>query len=204
MSSQLELQPRRRDHAPLPVLPVADTLGSFGMALFVTTESALFVLMFAAYYYLDHRNPQWRAEVPPPVHYALWMLAVLIAINVCLSFGQRRVAAARRRAGRVLVLVTLGLSALFLVLNFRDMGEHLLHLTPSTDSYGSIFYTITGVHLAHVFIGIGMLIWLVLLPRWEPAQYPPHRPYHNVAIYWWFMTAAWAAILLLLYVAPHG
>lgn len=203
MPAPLELHEHGHDHAPPPVRRVADTLGTFGMALFVTTESALFVLLFAAYYYLDHRDPQWRAEIPPRLNYAIWMLAVLIGINVCLSFAQRRTEGEKLRHGRALVGVALGLSALFLVLDFRDAAQHLLHLTPATDSYGSIFYAITGLHTAHIFLGIAMLIWLIFLPRWEPAQYPPHRPCHNVAIYWWFATVVWAAILILLYAAPH-
>jgi heme/copper-type cytochrome/quinol oxidase subunit 3 len=48
-----------------------------------------------------------------------------------------------------------------------------------------------------------MLLWVLIVPRWEPALYTPHRPYHNVAIYWHFVDTMWFFIVMLLYVAPN-
>jgi heme/copper-type cytochrome/quinol oxidase subunit 3 len=39
--------------------------------------------------------------------------------------------------------------------------------------------------------------------RWEPAQHPPHRPYHNAAMYWHFVDIVWVFIVAILYVAPN-
>ena len=68
---------------------------------------------------------------------------------------------------------------LFLFLTYLEDIEHLKTLTPRTNAYGSIFYTIVSLHGVHVVIGLLMLCWVLFLRRWEPAQYSPHRPYHN-------------------------
>jgi heme/copper-type cytochrome/quinol oxidase subunit 3 len=48
-----------------------------------------------------------------------------------------------------------------------------------------------------------MLIWVMCLPRWEPAERPPHRPYYNVLIYWYFLTILWLACVAILYIGPN-
>ena len=46
-----------------------------------------------------------------------------------------------------------------------EYQEHWRTLTPYSDSYGSIFYTITSFHAAHVIMGLLLLAYAGLLPR---------------------------------------
>jgi heme/copper-type cytochrome/quinol oxidase subunit 3 len=173
------------------------------MALFVATEASIFLVMFVAYYYTDKVSAQWRAEIPPKLHYSLPMLAVLLSSSAVLYWGEQQVKKLRYGAARAALIITILLGVLFVVLTYFEDIEHLQTLTPRTDSYGSLFYTITSLHGAHVVFGLCMLIWLLIMHRWEPALYTPHRPYHNVAIYWHFVDTVWIFIVLLLYVAPN-
>ena len=90
-----------------------------------------------------------------------------------------------------------------LVLQFFEYRNHLQTLLPTTDSYGSIFYTITTIHGAHVTLGLLMLAYAIVLPRLEPAGRPPHRPLHNAALYWHFVDIVWVFIVGLLYYLPR-
>lgn len=189
--------------APPPVRRVDDKRGSWGMAFFVATEAALFMAMFFAYYYTDKSNAQWRTEIPPKLHYALPMLAVLLTSSAVLYWGEQQVKKQRYGAARLALIGTICLGLGFLVLTYFEDMEHLQHLTPRTDAYGSIFYAITTLHGAHVLFGVLMLSWVLVMPRYEPALYTPHRPYHNVAIYWHFVDTVWIFIVALLYVAPN-
>jgi heme/copper-type cytochrome/quinol oxidase subunit 3 len=76
-------------------------------------------------------------------------------------------------------------------------------LKPTTDAYGSIFYTITSLHGAHVALGLLMLLYVLVLPQIGPGQKPPHRSLHNASLYWHFVDAVWLFIVALLYVAPN-
>ena len=190
-------------HAPPPVSRVDDKRGTYGMALLITTEASLFLVMFVSYYWLDKMSAQWRSEIPPKLHYALPMLAILLSSSVVLHWGEQQVKKARYTAGRLALIGTIILGLTFLLFSYLDYSEHLQHLTPRTDSYGSIFYTIISLHVAHVILGLLMLIWLSLIPRWEPAVFTPHRPYHNVSMYWHFVDTVWIFIVALLYVAPN-
>jgi hypothetical protein len=42
-------------------------------------------------------------------------------------------------------------------------------LTPYSDSYGSIFYTMTTFRAAHAIVGLLILIYTLILPRYSPA-----------------------------------
>ena len=191
-------------HAEPPVRRVDDKRGSFGMALFITSEATLFAVMFFTYYYVEKGNVQrWSLEEPPKLHYALPQLAILLLSSVVLHWGEKQAKQEKRGAARMGIFGTVLLGISFLALSAFDYSEHLLHLTPWSNAYGSIFYTIISLHVAHLSLGLLMLIWVSLLPRWEPALRSPHRPYHNVSLYWHFVDTVWVFIVALLYVAPN-
>jgi heme/copper-type cytochrome/quinol oxidase subunit 3 len=177
--------------------------GSWAMVMFILTEATLFAMLFFSYYYLGHvsRGP-WPPE-PPKLTLALAMLVVLLASSAVLHAGELAERAGRTGRARVAVLVTVLMGVAFLVLQALEYREHLKTLKPTTDAYGSIFYTITSFHGAHLVLGLLMLLYLLVLPEIGPGQKPPHRPLHNVSLYWHFVDLVWLLIVALLYVAPH-
>jgi len=196
-------KPSPTTKAPPPVKRVDDLRGTWGMALFIATEAALFLAMFFAYYYTDKKEAQWRGEIPPKLHYSLPMLGVLLTSSVVLHWGEKKVKKQEYGKGRIALIGTIVLGCVFLFLTYLEDMEHLQHLTPRTDAYGSIFYAIISLHGAHVTFGVLMMLWVLAMGRWQPALYTPHRPYHNVAMYWHFVDTVWVFIVGLLYVAPN-
>lgn len=202
----IPFEPKKRssEYAEPLVRVVDDNRGTWGMALLIATEATLFVVMFFAYYYVAKGYDRWSAEEPPKLHYSLPMLAILLTSSAVLHWGEKQVKKQRYGAGRMALIGTIVLGFVFLGFSYLDYSEHLLHLTPRTDAYGSIFYTITTIHIAHLVVGLLMLFWVLFLARrWAPAQYTPHRPYHNAGMYWHFVDTVWIFIVALLYVAPN-
>lgn len=185
----------------LPPLVLDDRRGTAGMLLFIVTEASLFVMLFFSYFYLGHQQPLWPPEPPPQLTYPLAMLAVLLASSATLHHAGRALAGGRSE--RYGIAITIVLGVLFLTLQATEFSDKLTRLRPSTNAYGSIFYTITSVHALHVAIGVFMLLFVLVLPRLEPRERPPHRPLHNVSLYWHFVDAVWIVIVALLYVLPH-
>ena len=177
--------------------------GSWAMVMFILTEATLFVMLFFAYYYLGHvsRGP-WPPE-PPTYTLALVMTGVLLASSIVLHLGERAERAGHTGRARGAVAVTLALGATFIALQVLEFREHLKTLKPTTDAYGSIFYTITSVHGAHLGLGLLMLAYVLVLPEIGPAQKPPHRSLHNASLYWHFVDVVWLLIVALLYLAPN-
>jgi heme/copper-type cytochrome/quinol oxidase subunit 3 len=190
-------------HAAPLVRRIDDRRGTFGMALFITTEAMLFVMMFFTYFYLGEGTQRWQVEEPPKLHYAIPMLVILLSSSAILFWGEQQVKKQRLGAGKLAMGLTILLGLIFLGFNYLDFSERLLKLTPRSDAYGSIFFTITSLHGLHVCVGLLMLLFVFFMRRWEPAQHPPHRPYHNVAMYWHFVDVVWVFIVAILYVAPN-
>ena len=190
-------------HTSLATLPLDRSRGISGMALVITTETFLFISLFFAYFFLSNGKERWKIEEPPKLHYAIAMLVVLILSSFVLMWGERQVKRGRQSAGRVALAFTILIGIGFMVLQTLEYKEHWATLTPTTDSYGSIFYAITSFHAAHVIVGLLILVYLLALPRYGPAREAPYLPYRAGAMYWHFVDIVWIFVVAILYVAPH-
>jgi cytochrome c oxidase subunit 3 len=186
-----------------PLLGWDRNRGTWGMWMFIASEAALFLVLFFAYFYLGRDAPRWPPDEPPKVALASIMMMVLLTSSGVIEWARRALRPGRRWRVRGAIAVSIALGIAFLGLQVADHGDRLRVVTPRTDAYGSIFYAITTIHGAHVVLGVLMLVYLLALPRLEPSDRPPHRPFHAVSLYWHFVGAAWLAIVALLYVLPR-
>ena len=178
--------------------------GTQAMAWLIVTEALLFVSLFFAYFLLAHDNARWPMDAPPKLALALSMLGVLLAssafVEVARHFGKR----ARNGMARLAIGAAVILGIVFLGLQTLEYRARLKEVLPTSDAYGSIFYTITSIHGLHVMVGVLMLAYVACLPRPGPgSDRPPHRPLHAAALYWHFVDAVWIFIVFLLYLLPH-
>ncbi len=190
--------------APSTTIPrgVVTDRGTWAMVMFIATEAMLFVCLFFSYYYLGHAVPKWPPE-PPEYTLALVMLAVLLTSSVVLHAGERAERRGASGTARVWTGMTIGLGILFVSIQAVEYRNHLQKLQPTTDAYGSIFYTITSFHAAHLVLGLLMLAYVLFLPEIGSAEKPPHRALHNASLYWHFVDLVWVFIVALLYVIPN-
>jgi heme/copper-type cytochrome/quinol oxidase subunit 3 len=177
--------------------------GTEGTWWFIASEAMLFTGLFFSYFYLGHTVSRWPPDSPPKLMLALIMLGVLVASSLILEWGRRQGKRGRDRVARRALLGSIILGAVFIALQVLEYRNHLKELRPTADAYGSIFYTITTFHGAHLALGLLMLIYVLFLPELEPTSKPPHRPYHNAALYWHFVDVVWVFIVLILYVSPR-
>lgn len=184
-------------------LPWDDKRGSGGMWFFILTEAMLFISMFFAYFYLGRDQPRWPIDEPPKLLLASIMLAVLLSSSAVLRWAEQQGKAGRVISARIGVLGTVVLGVSFLILQSFEYKDHLRKLLPTQDAYASIFYTITTIHAAHVFTGLLMLAYVLVLPRVEHSDRPPHRALHNAGLYWHFVDLVWVFIVCILYYLPH-
>jgi heme/copper-type cytochrome/quinol oxidase subunit 3 len=137
------------------------------------------------------------------MHLALIMLAVLLTSSAVLHWGEGQLKRARYGVARFAIATTTLIGAVFMALQSFEYKDHWKTLTPFSDSYGSIFYTITSFHALHVLVGILLLGFVSVLPKYGPTVAPPYRPYRVVALYWHFVDLVWIFIVVLLYVVPN-
>lgn len=182
-----------------PALPLDETRGTGGMLLFILSEAILFACLFFSYFYLGRDEPRWPMHPPPKLTLATIMLGVLMVSSVVMYLGEEWARQGREGTARLAVVGTLLLGLIFVGLQALEYRNHLQELKPTTDAYGSIFYTITSFHGLHLLLGLGMLTYVLFLPSLEHADTPPHRALHNTALYWHFVDLVWVFIFAFFY-----
>jgi cytochrome c oxidase subunit III len=175
----------------------------WGMLLLITIEAMVFGSLFAGYVYLRLGAAEW----PPPgfelpgLTLPLINTFVLGASSVAIVIATRALKRGDQRqlklwlgAGLVLEIVFLAIK----VIESRDFGQDW-----STHAYGSIYWSINGLHTLHVIVAILMAsAALVLALR---GYYTPQRRLgmQVVAIYWQFVAVVWLPVFIVLYFLPR-
>lgn len=178
------------------------SLGWWGLATLIATEGALFAyLLFAYYYTLAQVGPSWFPERAPPLKLALPNTILLLASSATVAWAERgiRIGARGRAIGGLALTLILG--AIFVAIQLAEWKTK--PYTMQSGSYGSLYFTITGFHMAHVAAG---LIALVLVLVWTLTGYfdeRRHVPMLIGAAYWHFVDIVWLTVFFTFYVAPR-
>lgn len=184
---------RRQGGFPIPLV---------GMLLFISSEVMFFGGLFATYF--SARASFAGAWGPPPGAPELEILPVPLPITLILLTSSLTMHWAVRAIGRgdsgrlrLWLLVTLGLGLVFLagqVYDYTTLGFGI-----SDGVYGTVFYTLTGFHGAHVFGGVVGLS--ILTARAGQGQFSArnHVAVEAVSYYWHFVDVVWVALFTTLY-----
>lgn len=188
-----------------PEAPVGRTTGWWAMVLFISTESATFAAALASYFYLrfSAKGP-WPPTADKAPDLLLPTVATAAIVVSCLPMLLGSALAGRRSRGGA-ALGTLGALAggvAFLVLQVLDWRSEWPESTLSKDAYGSLFYALTGLHAAHVLVGVGMLVFLLASLAVRRTAARPRGPVYLVAMYWYFMGAVALAVYVTVYLSP--
>lgn len=187
-------------------VPAGRRAGWWGMVLFLVTDLALFAALLAAYFYLRFvTSEQWPpGDISEPKLLKAWiMTGLLVGSSVPLVFadlGIKKGSRARLLAGGILT-VLLGLA--FLYVQYREFTEKLGEFSPSTNAYGSAFFTITGFHGLHVIAGVLALSFVLLAAATGRITRSHHALVRIVALYWHTVGAVWVVIFASLYLAAQ-
>ena len=179
-----------------------------GMMLFIASEVMFFAALFAAYFNAKATLPVWPPEgyedvlelFPIPVI----ATAILIVSSFTMPWATSRIRKGDRTGLNRAVAVTLALGVIFLAIQLYDYWELVTEKGFSIDSgiYGTLFYTLTGFHGAHVFGGVIMLA--VVLYRGTAGQFSArhHDAVEAASLYWHFVDVVWIVLFSLLYILP--
>ena len=177
--------------------------GWWGMVLFCATEAGLFVYFIASYFYLQGAAVAFAAEGGKHSSLALpgLMTVLLVSSSVVLRWGERGIERGDNTRLMIALAVTIVLGLAFLATQGVEYGraDHM----PQSGAYWSMFFAITGVHGAHVAIGLLML--MMNLARASLGHFTGERrlAVQNGALYWHMVDVIWLVIFATLYLLPR-
>jgi cytochrome c oxidase subunit 3 len=175
---------------------------TLGMFLFIASEAMLFGAFFTAYFFVRVVNPDAPAEWPPPPYeFPVFVAGINTAILVTSSFSMHWAVQSIRRGNRsglkAGLLLTIGLGLAFLLTQAIEYAH--VGFNTSDGAFASVFFGLTGLHGAHVFIGLSLLVFPTV--RAFRGHFSPEH-YHGVeipGIYWHFVDVMWIVVYSTIY-----
>jgi cytochrome c oxidase subunit 3 len=171
-----------------------------GMLLFIISEVMIFGAFFTAYFFIRvvQDNPWPAPGTELPVAIAGVNTAILLSSSLTMHWAQTSIKNGNRFGLKAGILSTFLLGFTFL---FVQINEYVhIGFSPQDSAQGSIFYGLTGLHGAHVFIGLTLLLMVTI--RAFRGHYSPeeHRGVEVPGIYWHFVDAMWIIVYSSVYV----
>jgi len=172
-----------------------------GMLLFIISEVMVFGAFFTAYFFIrvvsgDDWFPFGKFELPVAV--AGVNTAILLSSSLTMHWAQTSIKNGNRaglKAGITLTFL-LGLTFLFIQIN-----EYIhIGFAPSDLAQASMFYGLTGLHGAHVFVGLCLLLTVVVRTFRGHFSAEHHHGVEVPGIYWHFVDIMWVVVYATIYI----
>lgn len=191
----------RASTVPLPNEPLISS-ARLAMGLFIATEIMLFGGLIGAFLVFRFGTETWPPEGLPllPVGMTAVNTAILFASCVPMARAVRAIRSDDVAGLRSGLLLTVALGLTFLAIQGTEWVRLVNHgLTITDGAYGGTFYTLIGMHGAHV---LGAVVWLLVVLGGSLQGRFDARSYTAVdlaGIYWYFVSALWAGLFPLVY-----
>lgn len=204
MTAHAEAAVHGNDHHGPPIANRSSRIEPtiLGMFLFIGTEAMLFGSFFTVYFFVRVVNPDASAIwPPPPFEFPKFVAGINTAILVTSSFTMhwalQSIKRNNRRGLQAGLVLTILMGTAFLLTQFIEYAH--VGFNMDDGAFASVFYGLTGLHGAHVLIGL-MLLTFAAVRAFRGHYSPEHH--HGVelpGIYWHFVDVMWLVVYAAVY-----
>ncbi len=173
--------------------------GMLGMFLFIASEIMLFGSFFTAYFFVRvAAGTPW--PTPPfqlPVFIALINTCILVTSSFTIHWATQSIKRGNRAGLQAGLVLTFLMGLTFLLTQMIEYAR--VGFAPHDGAFGTIFYCLTGLHGAHVFVGLTILLFMTI--RAFRGHFTPNA-HHGVeigGIYWHFVDVMWIVVYATVY-----
>lgn len=183
-----------------PVRTTSMDSRKLGMWLFLATEVMLFSSLIAGFLDMRFRSPVDAHHVLNiPVTAVNTFILICSSLMVVMAVAS--IEQGNRKRLRNFLLLTLLFGGTFLGVQIFEYNVLIGsgELTPWNSLFGAGFFTVTGFHGFHVFIG---LIWCTLTILWAEKGKYSSRDFTGVEVfglYWHFVDVVWIILFTIIY-----
>jgi nitric oxide reductase NorE protein len=179
--------------------------GDTAMWIFIAMELLTFLLFFTVYMWSWKSNPTMFSEGASTLYILPGLINTILLISggwmvarACLLAENQDSASTKWLYGASL------LGFIFVIVKF---GEYTLEMgkgfNMSTNTFYFYYFFLTFVHLAHVLLGILLLVYAASGVKTEtPVDY--RNRVESSAAYWHMVDIVWIALYPLIYLLPRG
>jgi cytochrome c oxidase subunit I+III len=192
------------DVSRLPPIAV-DSRGMlwWGMVGLMAIEGTMVALLVATYFYLRLQAVQW----PPPGAYDGGLLLPTLGLVVLLlsavpMYLADHAVKEKDRPG-VVLYTSINVIMALAFLGMRAMEMHRLTFRWDSHAYGSIYWSLLGLHTSHVIASTVESIVLVALIARGYFHDEQRLGLRTDGLYWYFVVAAWMPLYAILFLFPR-
>jgi cytochrome c oxidase subunit III len=171
-----------------------------GMLLFIASEVMLFGSFFTAYFFIRVVN---GFDWPPhgfhlPVFVAGVNTAILLTSSLTMHWSLQSIKRGNRAGLQAGLTLTFLMGLVFLLTQILEYSR--VGFAPHENAFATIFFSLTGLHGAHVFVGLTLLLFATI--RSFRGHFSPEH-HHGVeipGIYWHFVDVMWIVVYSTIYI----
>ena len=183
-----------------------------GIMLFIASEVMFFAALFGAYFNVKASvRPfppdgtefiSWQGHLPFDLGLSVLITIILVVSSFTMQWATMRIRVGDRKGMTFGIGITLLLGLIFLSLQAYEYYILIFNddFTVASGVYGTLFFTLTGFHMAHVIGGvIGLaVIWVRGLGGQFSREH--HSAVEAVHYYWHFVDIVWIVLFVTIYV----
>ena len=162
------------DHPPVANVSSRVDARVLGILLFIGSEIMLFGSFFTAYFFVRVVNgypwPPEGDELPKFV--AGVNTVILITSSFTMHWALQSIKRGNRAGLKAGLVLTLFMGTTFLLTQIAEYAR--VGFAPENNAFATIFYCLTGLHGAHVFVGLTLLLFATI--RAFRGHYSPGAP----------------------------
>lgn len=197
--------------------------GKMGVWMFLVTEVLLFGGLFAAFFV--YRS--WYFDAFVEAHHHLDKVlgtvntVVLLASSLTMALAIRAAQTNKKGQTVLLLALTLLFAAGFLGIKYVEYS-HKIHdglvpfrvaaadgslkdlftaefTHPESRVFFAIYFMMTGIHGIHILIGMGVILWTLILAQKGRFSSRYYAPLEGVGLYWHLVDLVWIFVFPMLY-----
>jgi cytochrome c oxidase subunit 3 len=181
--------------------PFAIPTKKLAMWLFIIADTMTFAACLVAYGFLRNATPDWPRPFHTIVNVAV-MTFILLTSSLTMYLGVQTAKVGDKRGAFRWTMITALAGVAFAALHIREwlglIGEGMtLFKNPwGTGLFGSAFFSVTGLHITHVIVGVVALTVVSL--RYKGGRYNADD-IEIVGLYWHFVDLVWMFVVPFVY-----
>ena len=172
-------------------------------ACVMAIEGTVFAMAIAAYFYFRGNEAQWppASGKPPSLLWGTLNVAVLLVSLIPNHFLKGSSEEFRLDRVRRWSVVAIGFAVVFNVV--RAMEFTALNVNWNSNAYGSITWTLLGLHTAHILTDMVDTVVLTVLFFTGPVEEKRFVDMSENCFYWYFVVLTWLPIYAVVYLVPR-
>lgn len=176
--------------------------GEAGIWLLIIGDLLMFSVFFLTFIYYRAQNLAVYTAGQQSLHQAYGLINTLLLLTSSwfVALAAQRVRGRRASTSRPLLLAGIACSVAFVGMKSLEYSEKIgAGLTVTTSEFYMFYFMFTGIHLIHVLIGTGVLIYMASICRHPVVTSNQVRTIESGASFWHLVDLLWIVLFPLLY-----